>query len=271
VPARKGRSAKCRDRVGEHHDMLTVTALVRRGDSSDHDVWLCRCDCGNTKEMTAQMFRAARSCGCLHLIALRERHADKDLTGQRFHRLLVLGRDAINKQGNMRWRCLCDCGTETSVLGTGLRSGGTKSCGCWNRHVSGQTLSRAAKECVGPKNHKYNPLLTDAERTFKRKNFSREMEACRNAVYARDKYTCKACGAAHGRDKDGRGSLVHHHIKPWNLYPGHRFFRRNCVTLCTKCHKKFHYDFGYTRDNSKDFVGWIRERRKETGFKCRTQ
>ncbi len=58
-----------------------------------------------------------------------------DLTGQRFGRLVVLGREGnarIGKDGQYRpaWRCICDCGTECIVAGTNLRSGNTKSCGC---------------------------------------------------------------------------------------------------------------------------------------------
>lgn len=52
-----------------------------------------------------------------------------DLTGKRFGNLLVLSRAEIpNKQA--AWRCRCDCGNETVVLGWNLRSGHTISCGC---------------------------------------------------------------------------------------------------------------------------------------------
>lgn len=53
-----------------------------------------------------------------------------DLTGQKFTRLLVIERDGT--QNNKRlWRCLCDCGKTVFVTTGGLRSGNTKSCGCW--------------------------------------------------------------------------------------------------------------------------------------------
>lgn len=54
-----------------------------------------------------------------------------DLTGRRFHRLVVLGRGG-SCSGHVKWRCLCDCGNETEVLSQGLRRGRTKSCGCYN-------------------------------------------------------------------------------------------------------------------------------------------
>jgi len=58
----------------------------------------------------------------------------KDLTGMRFGNLIVISRDKnkASKSGSVkaRWRCLCDCGNETSVDGYSLRSGHCKSCGC---------------------------------------------------------------------------------------------------------------------------------------------
>lgn len=55
-----------------------------------------------------------------------------DLTGQRFWRWKVLKQSTLKK----RWVCMCDCGTTRDVLGAELRSGGTKSCGCYAREVS---------------------------------------------------------------------------------------------------------------------------------------
>lgn len=54
-----------------------------------------------------------------------------DLTGKKFGRLLVL-RKAEEKRGKeIVWVCQCDCGKEHHVAGSDLRSGKTKSCGCY--------------------------------------------------------------------------------------------------------------------------------------------
>ncbi len=58
-----------------------------------------------------------------------------DLTGRRFGRLLVLGREGTYYYDDgfvavPLWRCRCDCGRETVVRGTCLRRGTTRSCGC---------------------------------------------------------------------------------------------------------------------------------------------
>lgn len=54
-----------------------------------------------------------------------------DLTGQRFHRLLVLKRaDSLSSVGRVQWDCRCDCGNEVVIPGLHLKTGNTKSCGC---------------------------------------------------------------------------------------------------------------------------------------------
>jgi beta-galactosidase/beta-glucuronidase len=57
----------------------------------------------------------------------------KDITGERFGRLVALGPVGRNKGGNVRWLCQCDCGQQTVVAGGSLRNGNTQSCGCLNR------------------------------------------------------------------------------------------------------------------------------------------
>lgn len=53
----------------------------------------------------------------------------KDLTGQRFGRLIVMERlPARHKK--TQWRCLCDCGQETEASTDHLTGGHTSSCGC---------------------------------------------------------------------------------------------------------------------------------------------
>ncbi len=56
-----------------------------------------------------------------------------DLKGQRFGRWLVLEETGKDKRGAILWLCRCDCGIESIVVGTNLRNGHSKSCGCYIR------------------------------------------------------------------------------------------------------------------------------------------
>lgn len=62
-----------------------------------------------------------------------------NLTGQRFGRLVVLERaeNHISKNGSkeIRWKCICDCGNESVVIGRNLKRGTTTSCGCYHNEM----------------------------------------------------------------------------------------------------------------------------------------
>jgi len=60
----------------------------------------------------------------------------KDITGQRFGRLLVKHCVGSDKKHQALWVCSCDCGNAFIACGFRLRSGIVKSCGCLRREVS---------------------------------------------------------------------------------------------------------------------------------------
>ena len=62
----------------------------------------------------------------------------EDLTGQKFNLLTVLSLDHI-KGYDRYWKCRCDCGKTTTVAGSKLKSGKTKSCGCYRKAKSSET------------------------------------------------------------------------------------------------------------------------------------
>lgn len=53
-----------------------------------------------------------------------------DLKKCKFGKLVVVEKSGISKDGNVMWRCLCECGNETTVSSYNLRSGRVGSCGC---------------------------------------------------------------------------------------------------------------------------------------------
>lgn len=54
----------------------------------------------------------------------------KNEIGNKYGKLLVVERAENTKDGKTRWLCECECGNRLVVLGTNLRKGNTKSCGC---------------------------------------------------------------------------------------------------------------------------------------------
>lgn len=60
-------------------------------------------------------------------------HNFKDIEGQKFGRLTVVGFMGVSKTGRSTlWFCKCDCGNQKTVSAGNLKSGHVVSCGCFN-------------------------------------------------------------------------------------------------------------------------------------------
>lgn len=119
------------DLTGQTFERLTVVKKAV-SDKHGHVMWKCRCICGNTKNILTNSLISGRtkSCGCFN----RETtHNFTDITGQTFGRLTVINRTENRRSKKVQWKCLCECGG-TTITGTHeLRSGNTKSCGCFGK------------------------------------------------------------------------------------------------------------------------------------------
>lgn len=82
-----------------------------------------------------------------------------DLTGKRYGRLTVLEKCENAKSKRLSWKCVCDCGNITIVQGNNLRSGNTKSCGCFQEHHN-MRKSKLYGVWNSMKNRCYNPNVT---------------------------------------------------------------------------------------------------------------
>lgn len=79
----------------------------------------------------------------------------KDLTGQRFGRLVVVERTE-NVRDHTAWLCQCDCGNIVRVESINLAKGHTRSCGCLRRDLAS---IRVLESVLGEpeKGHVYEP------------------------------------------------------------------------------------------------------------------
>lgn len=89
-----------------------------------------------------------------------------DLTGKKFGRLVVIKEiKKRSKSGKVLWKCLCDCGNYSVVRSYDLKSGGTKSCGCYNldritthgmsKHKCFKTWDGMMRRCYSEKHMAY--------------------------------------------------------------------------------------------------------------------
>ena len=125
---------KAKDLLNQRFNNLVVIEKTNKRSSNGSVYWKCKCDCGNEIEVISSSLISnnTKSCGCLNKNSIKKKGANAlDLTNQKFGSLEALYPVYIN---NIRkWHCKCDCGNETDVITSKLRSGHTVSCGCARR------------------------------------------------------------------------------------------------------------------------------------------
>lgn len=116
-----------------------------------------------------------------------------NLEGMTFFRFSVIRRETNGPTGKTRWLCKCSCGTSRIVIGSDLRSGSHKSCGClrhtpehkpWKIHgmcdsPTYQSWSAMKDRCLNAQNHSFSFYgkrgIVICERWLRFENFLEDM------------------------------------------------------------------------------------------------
>lgn len=114
-------------KVGNRYGMLTVIEDLGKDENSNR-ICLCKCDCGNT--ITVKSHDLVRTkwakthCGCQTYF--------KDITGQRFGKLVAVEPKGRDKYKNALWLFKCDCGGTIVLTYTRVQHQKYPNCGCVN-------------------------------------------------------------------------------------------------------------------------------------------
>lgn len=130
--------------------------------------WHCLCECGRECDKTPEQLRNNSQVSCGICSPKKIKNNFKDLSGKRFGRLTVLSIDLDKRQEQFEnnknkkkksyrtyWKCICDCGNETTVRTDHLEKGTIVSCGCFQKDVS--------KTVVPQKNWKTNEIIEQTD------------------------------------------------------------------------------------------------------------
>jgi 5-methylcytosine-specific restriction endonuclease McrA len=151
--------------------------------------------------------------------------------------------EAQKGENNYQWkggkpRCP-ECGKRISYKAT--------TCRKHKKKMSIETRQKLSKAHKGEKAGNWKGGITSENYKIRH---SLEFRLWREAVFARDNWTCQKC-------KKSGGRLHPHHIKNFADYPKLRFVINNGITLCNKCHWKFHKIYGKTKNNKKQIKEFL--------------
>lgn len=145
--------------IGMRNGKLVVVEVNKRGNEV---IYLCKCDCGNTKEVTRRNFTKTQSCGCIRSESAKRKKVTKPSSisqeyvslplfnslniGKKYSKLTIMEvRRKTLKPGVYRQyaKCKCDCGNET-IVAMGNLTGNpqhTTSCGCIKEGAQGPKVA----------------------------------------------------------------------------------------------------------------------------------
>jgi len=125
----------------------------------------------------------------------------------------------------------------------------------WNKGIVGiikqskEHIEKRASQLEGKNNPAWKGGITPKNITIRS---SIEFRLWREAVFARDNWTCQKTGI--------RGGKLHsHHIKNFAQYPELRFAIDNGITFSKESHKEFHKKYGFKNNTKQQIKEFIKE------------
>ena len=152
-----------------------------------------------------------------------------NIDGQKFGNLVVLKYSGVDKRRQSLFLCRCDCGKDTIVKGTSLRSGRTKSCGCL-RNTTGVTAK--LPDGISARNALFCQYKKNAE--YRDYEFSLTLEQFSNLTHG-ECYYCGDSPKSIYKSYRSTGDYIYNGIDRIDNSIGYTI--DNCVPCCGICNK----------------------------------
>jgi len=218
--------ARYNDLSGKIFGILTV--LMEYGkDKNGKRLWICKCECGNEKEVKGSSLKSGntKSCGCLSKNMFLS--SAEDLVERRFERLVVLEIVKANKTGS-HWLCQCDCGNKKVIAAKNLKQGYTKSCGCLKKERVSAAHRLEVSEAA------FNAVFYEYKSSAKARGF--EFLLSKNKFRILTEQNCYYCGCSPSnvrKAQNNNGNYIYSGIDRVDNFKGYTI--KNTVPCCKDC------------------------------------
>lgn len=168
----------------------------------------------------------------------------KDISGERFGRLVALKYSHKNRNKKSVWLCKCDCGNEAMISLSDLRSGRVNSCGCLRKEV---TKDKNFKDLTGKKFGKLTVLKIDRRNqnnqiTWKCICECGEMITVKTQFLTGEKSNkeCDSCFLKRtGVDRKNRVKRAYHGLSNTRIYRQYKGMKNRCYDKNRNCYKHY--------------------------------
>lgn len=154
----------------------------------------------------------------------------KNIINKKFGRLLVIRQlEERGNRGQIKYECLCDCGNKHIVTGESLRSGKSKSCGCFKKDYIPKNKILDREKALWKQ--LYNSTI---KKRSKKLNYISDIDI--DEFIKISKSRCNYCGLEKSnilKDRIGNFYLKYNGIDRINSSKG--YMKNNSVACCKYC------------------------------------
>lgn len=119
--------------IGEKYGKLTIVDIIPKY-KNNRTYYKCTCECGNIRYGLGYEIKNGKTYQCLECAEqTRKQKHRRDITGQKFGRLIVKKMLPHFKENKTYVECQCDCGNIKNIVMSNVVNGHTSSCGCWEK------------------------------------------------------------------------------------------------------------------------------------------
>lgn len=236
--------------VGQRFGKLLIRGSIIKSSGTRSLLYqVCLCDCG--KERLVQMGNLinGRISACSSCTIVR------DITGQRFGKILVIKSLGMDKKRNAKWECQCDCGKRFAIFGSALTNAGVKSCGCVPR---GPSLPYGESY--------FNRVYYRYVKSAKNRNLPFELskETFREMISRNCYYCNKSPEYREYKNYNKNGGIIFNGIDRVDNNKG--YIKDNVVACCEQCNRiKLNYTLDEFLTKTKDIYENLRLNEYKTG------
>lgn len=151
----------------------------------------------------------------------------QDLQGQKFNKLTALKFTKIDSNHNKIWLFSCECGIQKEIVGSRVKCGQVKSCGCSHKE---NAIVQSKKRMRDPLEKAKDELFTDYKRDAKKRGLLFVLNKEHFQFLISNK--CHYCDASPLSDRYG---LKFNGIDRKNSAEG--YTQENCLTSCSICNR----------------------------------
>lgn len=163
--------------------------------------------------------------------------------GDKFNRLTALGFDHTGKHFRKYYSFKCDCGCTKVILGSGVVSGNTKSCGCFGHEVRKAKLLPNNRGVI-------SHLILQYKRHAARRRLQFDLGYDEFAQII--KQPCHYCGLPPSNNKITKNCAGFLYSGIDRIDSARGYTSGNVVAACAQCNKAKR-DLGYD-----EFLSWVR-------------